>query len=111
MSQALRNEPITIYGDGSQTRSFQYVSDLVAGLMRLMDNDEHTGPFNIGNPGAQAYFISWGTEAVADGGLASVFSCRKLGPQCVQRVLCLPEGSVMRLPASLMSSLSQGNSR
>ena len=51
VSQALRKEPITVYGDGTQTRSFQYVSDLVAGLMRLMDNDEHTGPFNIGNPG------------------------------------------------------------
>jgi len=50
VSQALRKEPITVYGDGSQTRSFQYVDDLVAGLMRLMDNDEHTGPFNIGNP-------------------------------------------------------------
>lgn len=51
VSQALRKEPITVYGDGTQTRSFQYVDDLVAGLMRLMDNDEHTGPFNIGNPG------------------------------------------------------------
>ena len=50
VSQALRKEPITIYGDGSQTRSFQFVDDLVAGLMRLMDNEEHTGPFNIGNP-------------------------------------------------------------
>jgi UDP-glucuronate decarboxylase len=41
---------MTIYGDGSQTRSFQYVSDLVAGLVALMDG-EHTGPINIGNPG------------------------------------------------------------
>eukprot|EP00898_Chlorokybus_atmophyticus_P001894 jgi/Chlat1/2705/Chrsp180S02875 len=51
VAQALRKEPMTIYGDGMQTRSFQYVSDLVAGLMALMDNDKHTGPFNIGNPG------------------------------------------------------------
>ena len=43
VAQALRKEPITIYGDGSQTRSFQFVDDLVAGLMRLMDNEEHTG--------------------------------------------------------------------
>ena len=49
--QALKGEEITIYGDGSQTRSFQYVDDLVNGLITLMDNDEHSGPFNIGNPG------------------------------------------------------------
>jgi len=47
--QALKGEPLTVYGDGSQTRSFCYVSDLVEGLMRLM-NGEHTGPINIGNP-------------------------------------------------------------
>ena len=50
--QALQNEPITIYGDGHQTRSFCYVDDLVAGLMSLMNSaDEITGPINIGNPG------------------------------------------------------------
>lgn len=50
--QALKNEDITIYGDGSQTRSFQYVDDLVEGMMRLMDTpDDFTGPVNIGNPG------------------------------------------------------------
>ncbi len=50
--QALRNEPITIYGDGSQTRSFQYISDLVEGLIRLMESPESfTGPVNLGNPG------------------------------------------------------------
>jgi UDP-glucuronate decarboxylase len=49
--QALRNEPITLYGDGSQTRSFCYVDDLVAGLIALMDTGpETTGPINIGNP-------------------------------------------------------------
>jgi UDP-glucuronate decarboxylase len=48
--QALRGEPITIYGDGSQTRSFCYVSDLVEGMMRLM-NQDFIGPVNIGNPG------------------------------------------------------------
>ena len=48
--QALRGEDITIYGDGSQTRSFCYVDDLVTGLIRLMDQDETTGPVNIGNP-------------------------------------------------------------
>ncbi|KAK9001820.1 hypothetical protein V6N11_024518 [Hibiscus sabdariffa] len=50
VAQALRKEPLTVYGDGKQTRSFQYVSDLVEGLMRLMEG-EHIGPFNLGNPG------------------------------------------------------------
>ena len=49
--QALRNEPITIYGDGSQTRSFCYVDDLIRGLMSLMETGtDVTGPINIGNP-------------------------------------------------------------
>lgn len=48
--QALRNRPITIYGDGRQTRSFCYVSDLVEGIWRLMNTDGLTGPVNIGNP-------------------------------------------------------------
>ena len=50
ISQALQGTPLTVYGDGSQTRSFCYVSDLVEGMMRLM-NREHIGPINIGNPG------------------------------------------------------------
>ena len=50
--QALKGEPLTIYGDGSQTRSFCYVDDLVEGLMRLMQTpDAVTGPINLGNPG------------------------------------------------------------
>lgn len=48
--QALRGEPLTIYGDGSQTRSFCYVSDLIEGFLRLMKSD-YVGPVNIGNPG------------------------------------------------------------
>jgi UDP-glucuronate decarboxylase len=49
--QALANEPITIYGDGRQTRSFCYVEDLIDGLVRLMATpDEFTGPVNLGNP-------------------------------------------------------------
>ncbi|CAB4056138.1 UXS1 [Lepeophtheirus salmonis] len=47
--QALKDEPITIYGDGEQTRSFQYVQDLVEGLVLLM-NSNYTKPVNIGNP-------------------------------------------------------------
>ncbi len=48
--QALRGEDITVYGDGSQTRSFCFVSDLVEGLIRLMNTDNFTGPVNLGNP-------------------------------------------------------------
>ena len=49
MKQALRGEELTVYGDGSQTRSFCYVSDEVAGILALSKSDEH-GPTNIGNP-------------------------------------------------------------
>ena len=48
--QALRNEDLTVYGNGSQTRSFCYVDDLVDGLIRMMDQDKHPGPINLGNP-------------------------------------------------------------
>lgn len=50
--QALRNQDITIYGNGTQTRSFCYVDDLVEGMLRVMDSDDTiTGPINVGNPG------------------------------------------------------------
>ena len=50
--QALKGEPITVYGEGAQTRSFCYVDDLVGGLIALMDSDDgFTGPVNLGNPG------------------------------------------------------------
>ncbi len=49
--QALRGEDITIYGDGSQTRSFCYVDDLIEGFLRLMNQELTVGPVNIGNPG------------------------------------------------------------
>ncbi len=47
--QALQNEPLTVFGDGSQTRSINFVSDLVEGVVRLLDSD-HFGPVNLGNP-------------------------------------------------------------
>ena len=51
INQALNNEDITIYGDGSQTRSFQYIDDLIEGMTKMMDTDDSfTGPVNIGNP-------------------------------------------------------------
>ncbi|MBE5948041.1 MAG: SDR family oxidoreductase [Lachnospiraceae bacterium] len=49
--QALKNEDITIFGDGTQTRSFCYVDDLIEGMYRMMNTDDFTGPVNIGNPG------------------------------------------------------------
>ncbi len=63
--QALRNESITVYGDGSQTRSFCYASDLIEGFVRLMDTDDDvTGPVNLGNPGE--FTIRQLAEAVID---------------------------------------------
>lgn len=48
--QALRGKPLTVYGDGSQTRSFCFQSDLIEGFIRLMSQDKETGPINLGNP-------------------------------------------------------------
>src|SRR5262249_57796803 len=49
--QALKNEPITLYGDGSQTRAFCYVDDMIEGFLRMMGApDAATGPVNLGNP-------------------------------------------------------------
>lgn len=49
--QALRGEDITVYGDGTQTRSFCYVDDLVDGIVKMMNVENFTGPVNLGNPG------------------------------------------------------------
>lgn len=49
--QALRGEPLALYGDGSQTRSFCYISDMIEGMIRMMDTDGFIGPVNLGNPG------------------------------------------------------------
>jgi UDP-glucuronate decarboxylase len=51
MVQALKGQPLTIYGKGNQSRSFCYVSDMVAGLMAMMEQKEFIGPVNLGNPG------------------------------------------------------------
>ncbi len=48
--QALKGEDITVYGDGSQTRSFCYIEDMVEGIFRMMEQEEHIGPINLGNP-------------------------------------------------------------
>lgn len=49
VSQALTGQPLTVYGDGTQTRSFQYISDLIAGMVAVMEGNQ-IGPFNVGNP-------------------------------------------------------------
>ena len=49
--QALKGEDITIYGDGTQTRSFCFVDDLIEGMVRMMESEDFTGPVNLGNPG------------------------------------------------------------
>ncbi|MGX1669808.1 UDP-glucuronic acid decarboxylase family protein [Streptomyces sp. NPDC055400] len=63
IDQALGGEPLTIYGDGKQTRSFCYVSDLVRGLVAMLDSSE-TGPFNLGNP--EEWTVSDLAELVLD---------------------------------------------
>lgn len=69
--QALRGEPITVYGDGSQTRSFCYVDDMVEGLIRLMNSDEHvTGPINLGNP-TEFHIIDLARKIIAMTGSSS----------------------------------------
>jgi UDP-glucuronate decarboxylase len=50
ITQALREEPLTVYGDGKQTRSFCYVDDLIEGMIRMMDQNLEIGPVNLGNP-------------------------------------------------------------
>jgi UDP-glucuronate decarboxylase len=63
--QALSGRPITLYGDGSQTRSFCYVDDLIGGLIRLMESgDEFTGPVNLGNP-AEATILDLARKVIA----------------------------------------------
>jgi UDP-glucuronate decarboxylase len=76
--QALRGEPITIYGDGSQTRSFCYVDDLVDALIRLMATpDEVTGPINLGNP-AEMTVKELAERVIALTGSRSVIEYRRL---------------------------------
>jgi UDP-glucuronate decarboxylase len=50
ITQALRGQPLTVYGDGQQTRSFCYVDDLIEGMIRMMNQDREIGPVNLGNP-------------------------------------------------------------
>jgi UDP-glucuronate decarboxylase len=68
--QALRGEDITVYGDGSQTRSFCYVDDLVEGMLRFMECEDVTGPLNLGNP-AETSILEFATRIIDLTGSAS----------------------------------------
>ncbi len=68
--QALRNEDITVYGDGSQTRSFCFVDDLVEGMLRLMNCDGITGPMNVGNP-TETSILEFATRIISLTGSSS----------------------------------------
>src|SRR5215468_8081650 len=76
IDQALRGEPITVYGDGKQTRSFQYVSDLVEGIWRLLHTDFHE-PVNLGNP-AEITILEFAQEILRLSGSASKIEYRPL---------------------------------
>lgn len=76
MGQALRGEPLTVYGDGSQTRSFGYVDDLVEGIVRLLRTDYH-GPVNLGNPD-EVTILQFAEEIIALTGSQSKIDFRPL---------------------------------
>jgi len=76
MGQALRGEPLTVYGDGSQTRSFCYVSDLVEGIFRLLFKDFHE-PVNLGNP-AEITILEFADEILKLAGSKSAIDYRPL---------------------------------
>jgi dTDP-glucose 4,6-dehydratase len=76
MGQALRREPLTIYGDGSQTRSFCYIDDLVEGILRLLFTDYH-GPVNLGNP-SEITILDFAREILALSGSRSAIEYRPL---------------------------------
>ncbi len=77
--QALTGQPLTVYGDGSQTRSFCYVSDMVEGLIRLMASPTYTGPTNLGNPEERS-IIEFARLILEMTGSASTIVRRELPP-------------------------------
>ena len=76
MGQALRGEPLTVYGDGSQTRSFTYRDDLVAGMLSVLDRGDHL-PFNIGNP-VETTILEFAQRIIDLTGTSSEIVFRKL---------------------------------
>ena len=83
--QALQNQEITVYGDGSQTRSFCYVDDMVDALIRLMNTDDKfTGPINIGNPG-EFSILELAEKVIDMTGSSSKISYKPLPPDDPQQ--------------------------
>jgi dTDP-glucose 4,6-dehydratase len=76
ITQALQDQPLTVYGDGSQTRSFCYVDDLVEGLIRLLWSDE-SDPVNIGNP-AEMTILQFAEKIIELSGSSSSIDYRPL---------------------------------
>ena len=86
MGQALRGEPLTVYGDGSQTRSFCYVADLVEGIYRLLVQDFHE-PVNLGNPN-EVSILDFAKEIAscrAARARSSSSRCRRTTRRCASR--------------------------
>ncbi|MEO1995186.1 MAG: UDP-glucuronic acid decarboxylase family protein [Planctomycetaceae bacterium] len=77
ITQALRGEPLTVYGDGAQTRSFCYVDDLIEGMLRMMEQDQDTGPVNLGNP-TENSMLELAEQVLAVTGSESVVEHRAL---------------------------------
>ncbi len=75
--QALKGEPITMYGDGSQTRSFCYVDDLIEGFLRIMEQTETVGPLNLGNP-AEFTIRELAEKVIRLTGSKSTLTCKPL---------------------------------
>lgn len=91
--QALRNEPITIYGEGTQTRSFCYVDDLIEGFIRLMNSpDDLTGPVNLGNPGEFTMIELAETILELTGSRSALVheGCRRMTPSSGNRISAWP---------------------
>jgi len=84
ITQALRGDDITVYGDGSQTRSFCYCEDLIEGMLRLMDQEEYIGPVNIGNP-VENTMLELAEAVIAATGSSSAISFRPLPQDDPQR--------------------------
>jgi UDP-glucuronate decarboxylase len=84
--QALNGEPITLYGDGSQSRSFCYVDDLIDALVRLMDTaDDFTGPVNLGNP-SEITILQLAQKVIAmTGSKSQIVNCPLPGDDPLQR--------------------------
>ena len=85
--QALKGDDITIYGDGSQTRSFCYVDDLIEGFVRMMNQDKIIGPVNIGNPGE---FTMLELAKEVPRARLSINRFRATIRRCAARILTLP---------------------